>query len=105
MSLVVIVTAVNLFVAILAALGLRGLQRDSAGHWAGLSVLVTLPLANMAFLFFLITGMPYFPFRSLPGAAFITLSVLAAVGALFSAGAAWRARRQAARARHGAARG
>ena len=72
----------------MAVFGVLRAGRGTFGHWAGLSVMMTLPLANAALLFFVLTEFAYFSILSASGVAFLVFSGLALLGALTSSIAA-----------------
>ena len=92
MQLVLIIGFANILIASMAVFGVLRARRSTFGHWAGLSVLVTLPLANAALLFFVLTAFPYFDLMTASGIALLATSGVAVAGALLSVVAGWRVR-------------
>ena len=88
MQFILLIVFISTCVAAMAIFRVHRSRRKTLAYWAGLSVLITLPMANAALFLFLLAGSPYFRILSTSGITLIVLGSLALLGALISGVAA-----------------
>lgn len=94
MALIYLPALINMLMAALAIFGVYKGQHTGIGHVAGLAALFVLPLANLSFLWWLLSGIPFFPLMTPAGISVAVTGGLAVIGAVVAFSAAIRGKQR-----------
>lgn len=72
----------NVLMTASAVFGVLCSRRNGVGHVAGLMALFSLPLMNLAFFWWLLSGIPFFPQVSPAGISFAITGGVSVIGAI-----------------------